>query len=298
MGELIIMKTRIILMVHFIFLTLIMLNTQCKKYNGPVNDTHVHLRFDKESPYKDGRTALPEDLIRNFSDSKYKRVGVIVMAPTNNIEKTKSQNDSVIAFCKRHPKFYPICSVHPDDEELALDEVTRLAKLGVKFLKLHSITQGFDVASPNVESIVQKCTEHKMIVLFDGLNPFDPAQNGKFLTLAVQNPDSRIIIAHMGGIDFHDFAILIALNKLMWFQKNIWFDLSGISDMYADSPYEEQIVWTCRKIGIEQIIYGSDFPFTIPDDAIQDTQNLGFTEDELNKIFYENFEKLYNSFKK
>ncbi|UCH61901.1 MAG: amidohydrolase family protein [Fidelibacterota bacterium] len=292
------MKTRIILIVHFLILTFLTLNAQDKKYNGYINDTHVHLRYESESPYRDGRTALPKDLIRNYNQSKYKRVGVIVMAPTNNIEKTKAQNDSVIAFCKRHSKFYPICSVHPNDEKLALDEIERLAKLGVKFLKLHSITQDFDVASSNVSSIVQKCTENKMIILFDGLNPFDPAQNGKFLMLALQNPESRMIIAHMGGADFHDFAILIALNKLKWFPQNIWFDLSGISDIYADSPYEDQIVWTCRKIGIEHILYGSDFPYTTPEDAITDTQNLGFTDDELSKIFYENSEKLFNSFKK
>ena len=292
------MKTQIILIVHFILLTCLTLNAQENKYSGYINDTHVHLRYEIESPYHDGRTSLPEDLIRNFNQSKYKRVGVIVMAPVNNIEKTKAQNDSVIAFCKRHLKFYPICSVHPDDEKLALDEIERLAKLGVKFLKLHSITQDFDVASPNVSSVVQKCAENKMIILFDGSNPFDPAQNGKFLSLALQNPESRMIIAHLGGTDFHDFAILIALNKLKWFPKNIWFDLSAISDMYADSPYEDQIVWTCRKIGIEHILYGSDFPYTTPDDAITDTQNLGFTEDELSKIFYENSEKLFNSFKK
>lgn len=290
------MKISIIVLSNLMFLTLFMLNGQDTKQNVPINDTHVNLRYGKESPYNDGRTALPEDLIKNFSDPKYNRVGVLVVAPKNNIGKTKSQNDSLIAFCKKHPKFYPICSVHPDDEKLALDEIDRLAKLGVNFLKLHSITQEFDVASPNVGAIVEKCTEHKMIILFDGSNPFDPAQNGKFLMLALQNPDARIIIAHMGGTDFHDFAILMSLNKLMWFQKNIWFDLSAISDMYADSPYKEQIVWTCRKIGIEQFLFGSDFPYTTPDDAINDTRNLGFTDDELYKIFYENSEKLYNSF--
>ena len=288
----------IIILSNLMFLTLSISNGQDIKQKVLINDTHVHLRYEKVSPYNDGRTALPEDLIKNYGDPKFNHVGVIVIAPKNNIGVTKSQNDSVIAFCNKHPKFYPICSVHPDDDTLALDELDRLAKLGVNFLKLHSITQDFDVASPGVAAIVEKCAQHNMVILFDGSNPFDPAQNGKFLMLAVQNPDARIIIAHMGGADFHDFAILISLNKLVWFQQNIWFDLSAISDMYADSPYKEQIVWTCRKIGIEQILFGSDFPYTTPEDAINDTRSLGFTDDELYKIFYENSEKLYNSFRK
>jgi predicted TIM-barrel fold metal-dependent hydrolase len=100
----------------------------------------------------------------------------------------------------------------------------------------------------------------------------------------------------MGGTDYQDFAILTSLNKLNWFQKNIWFDLSGISDMYADSPEKDQIVWICRKIGIEQILFGSDYPYTTPEDAISDTKALGFTKDELHKIFYENAMNLYQSF--
>ena len=180
------------------FLVLFMVSCQENKQNFPINDTHVHLRYGDDSSYIDGRTAKPEDLIKNFSDPKYNHIGVIVVAPRNNIGVTKSQNDSVIAFCKEHP----ICSVHPDDDTLALNEIDRLAKLGVNFLKLHSITQDFDVASPGVAKIVEKCAEHNMVILFDGSNPFDPAQNGKFLMLAMQNPDARIITAHMGGTNF------------------------------------------------------------------------------------------------
>jgi hypothetical protein len=149
------MKRKALIFFSLVSLTLLIFQSQVFAQDQAVCDTHVHLRYGKESPYKDGRTALPEDLISIYSHPEYKHVGTIVVAPIHNIEETRSLNDSGITFCQRHSKFYPICSVHPDDEQLALDEIERVAKLGVHFLKLHSITQDFDVASPPVDAFVK-----------------------------------------------------------------------------------------------------------------------------------------------
>jgi predicted TIM-barrel fold metal-dependent hydrolase len=65
-------------------------------------------------------------------------------------DRTRQKNDELIALAKRHTKLMPIASVHPYAGAAALEELKRLAGLGVKVIKLHPHTQQFDVTDSRV----------------------------------------------------------------------------------------------------------------------------------------------------
>jgi predicted TIM-barrel fold metal-dependent hydrolase len=47
-------------------------------------------------------------------------------------------------------------------------------------------------------------------------------------------------------------------------------------------------VWIVRKVGVEQFLFGSDFPVFTPSESISGIHAMGFTKEEEKKIFYTN----------
>jgi uncharacterized protein len=73
---------------------------------------------------------------------------------------------------------------------------------------------------------------------------------------------------------------------------NVWFDISAIAPTYADSPVQAELVWTMRKVGIDRILFGSDWPVYTPSEAITAVRHLGLTEIEQRKVFHDNAAQL------
>jgi len=152
-----------------------------------------------------GRPHPAEDYLEQVRDLGIVKAAALVMAPKGDLELTSQLNDLTLALGDRSAGFFfPVCSVHPNDGEEALDELRRVAREGARWLKLHPITQDFDVADPRVTSVVQEASRHNIPVLFDAYCPWDPAQPGKFIQLARQVPSSRLILAHAHGPNFID----------------------------------------------------------------------------------------------
>jgi predicted TIM-barrel fold metal-dependent hydrolase len=134
----------------------------------------------------------------------------------------------------------------------------------------------------------------KMVVLFDAYSPFDADETGKFIKLAIGHPDAKMILAHMGGPRFLDMLAFYALNMYpAIYHRNVWFDLSAVSRMVAGSPsLAEQLRHTCRLVGVDRILFGSDFPLVGPTQAVSDVRAIGFTPDEERRIFHDNAAEL------
>lgn len=259
-------------------------------YSGPIIDSHAHLFTPEEQAHlTTEHPAGIEHLLELDRKAGVTRSALIVMAPRGDIAATRALNDRVIAAANTSAgRFFPIGSVHPADGKDALDELARIAATGVRVIKLHPNTQHFDVGAPEVAAVVARAGELGMAVLFDGFSPWDANQPGKFLILAVSHPEVRIIIAHIGGPKFDDMQTFAWLRIFPWYQRNVWFDLSATSHFLAGSPYQDQLVWVVRQIGVDRILFGSDYPADTPEHAVQDVRRLGFTAAEQRKIFFDN----------
>lgn len=261
-------------------------------YPGPIIDTHAHIRFsDNDALLPDqGRGTAPIRAVDQAAG-----VGVsalIVIARAGQMDKTRAQNDAVVAAAKADPDhFYPIASVHPQDGADAMIELDRMAAAGVKVIKLHPNTQNFDVSDPAVAAVVQHCAEKNLIVLFDSYKPWDTSEIGKLLLLAVSHPHATLILAHMGLTTFRDAGAFAMLHKIGR-PINVFFDLSAIAPFYANSPVAPELVWTIRQIGVERFLFGSDWPVDTPAVTKKAVIDLGFNADEQRLIFHDNAAKL------
>jgi uncharacterized protein len=235
-------------------------------------------------------TPHPPEAYRSLvSFTRVAQAAALTIAPSGDLPATRAKNDAVLRLGKDSGGFfYPVCSVHPADGGEALEEIDRVTRAGTAWLKLHPNTQHFDVADPAVEVVVKKATELGLPVLFDGYSPWDANQPGKFVDLAIAVPESRLILAHAHGPGFPQLLVYEILARYAWWRRRVWFDISATGPLLAGGPFAEQFTWVLRKIGIDRVVFGSDYPLDDPLAAIRAVAALGFTDDEQAAILHDN----------
>jgi uncharacterized protein len=278
------MRARLI----FLALTLI---ASVARAQTPVFDLHVHL-------WK-GEVSLRE------YESQLKAAGLEVIGlgamwfggPNQALQgqprRVRASNDGLVALAATHPKVVPIATVHPYDGAAAIAELERVAARGVKVLKLHPHTQKFDAADPRVLRLTERAGQLDVIVLFDNAS-IVPGDCEKLFNLALNAPKTKFIFAHLGGMSFRFWNILKAARTAQGlFADNIYFDLSATVVMVADSPIEDELVWTIRNVGIDHVLFGSDYPQYSLEQGVRALERLGLDESEKAKIRFENAQKLF-----
>jgi len=205
---------------------------------------------------------------------------------------TRHKNDELIALAEKYPEMFPIASVHPYDDQAALDEVRRIARLGVTMIKLHPHTQKFSITDPRVAALCQLAGQLGMIVLFDNAN-IVPGDSQDLFNLAVNTPGTKFVFAHMGGTNFRFWnTILFVRTAKDLYKDNIYFDISATVTLVAGSPIESEFVWTIRNIGVDHIMLGSDYPQFTLRQTVDAFETLGLDRSEKDRILYETARKL------
>jgi len=98
--------------------------------------------------------------------------------------------------------------------------------------------------------------------------------------VAERHPDLKFIGAHLGG-DREDLKIVAPRAVKERGLQNVWFDISATREWWT-------IGMAIEQIGIERIIFGSDYPVMHPLMSIASVKALGLTEDEEKRVFSEN----------
>lgn len=108
-------------------------------------------------------------------------------------------------------------------------------------------------------------------------------------------PNLKVILGHLGeGIPFYLDRLggktptvqdrLPAVNEhefRYYFERNIWVTNSG---NFCEPAY----VCTRDVLGLDRILFGSDYPYELMKDAVEFTNSLHVSEEELNAIYSEN----------
>jgi uncharacterized protein len=213
-------------------------------------------------------------------------------ALAGKVDEVRAQNDAIIALAKADPRLIAVATVHPYDGDAAIAEVQRVGAAGVKLLKIHPHTQKFDAADPRVLALVKAAGAAGVIVLMDNAGIVND-DNEKLFNLALAAPKTRFIFAHMGAMGFRFWNMLKAARTAEGlFGDNIYFDVSATVTLTADSPIEDEFVWTIRNVGIDHILLGSDYPQFSLAQNVDALARLGLTAEELAKIRYGNARKL------
>ena len=255
-----------------------------------VIDTHVHLHKGEASlaEYRAQLKAAGQS-VDAFGAMWF---GGPNQALAGNPADISKRNDALIALAAKNPDMIAIATVHPYDGEAALAEVDRVAARGVRLLKIHPHTQKFDAADPRVLALVKHAGDKGMIVVMDNAS-IVPSDNEKLINLALAAPKTKFIFGHMGGLGFRFWNILaLARTAENLFADNIYFDISASVILAADSPIEEEYVWTIRNVGVDHVLIASDFPQISLPKTLEAFAKLDLTDAERAKIRSGNARKL------
>lgn len=214
-------------------------------------------------------------------------------ALAGNPDDIRAHNDALLALAKKHPNMVPIATVHPYDGAAALEELQRVAGLGVKLLKIHPHTQKFDPADARVLALVRRAGELGITVVMDNANIVPGGDSEKLFNLALAAPKTKFVFAHMGGLNFRFWNILkMARTAEGLFGNNIYFDISAMVTLAADTPIEEEFIWTMRNVGIDHVLLGSDYPQFSLKQTLDALEKLDITPAEKAKIRHGNAREL------
>lgn len=198
---------------------------------------------------------------------------------------TKPSQQTTINNCaaaNQDDMFFSFGSIHPDAAD-AVEELYRIRELGLKGVKLHPDYQGFFVDEDRLAPIYEALSKlHLPVVIHAGYDPLSPqlihAQPKAIAQVVRSYPELSLVAAHLGGMYRFDEVEQYLVGE------HVYLDMSLACDACGPEQFERIV----RAHGADKILFGSDTPWGNSGDAIAFLQASSLTQEEKDKIFYQN----------
>lgn len=231
-------------------------------------------------PHRDGTLASLE------RQSAEDGVRSVLLAIATNARQMHAVNDWAAEALHSKEIAAAFGSVHPDAPD-ALEELDRIAAMGMKGVKLHPEYQGVQPDDPRMLPIYHRISKLGLITVFHSGK--DPA----YLPPCRLDADMwRRILPHLDG------APVVAAHFGGYM---IWEDMLRLDvpeNFYVDTAYSfEHILFPLaermvEKLGADHVLFGSDSPWDRPARAMRLIENLPLSDTERQQIFCDNAARL------
>jgi predicted TIM-barrel fold metal-dependent hydrolase len=112
----------------------------------------------------------------------------------------------------------------------------------------------------------------------------------RFYELVLSFPNLPVLLAHWGGgLLFYELMPEVA--KTM---TNVYYDTAASPLIYSKKIY----AIASKIVGVEKILWGTDFPLLRPQRYFQELETSGLSEEDQKKILGRNFSRLFGSERK
>lgn len=225
----------------------------------------------------------------------------VVLPVATNPLKASSMNDASLAMTGRNGL---ICfgAIHPDTPQ-AKGELKRIAKAGLKGVKLHPVYQNVDIDDPRSLRILEAAGELGLVVLmhagddigFPGVVRCSPQMTASALS---QVGPVKLICAHMGGWrNWAHVADCLAGTSAMIDTAFSLGDLTPLEEGYYAPEQihmlgEADFCSLVRAFSSERVLFGSDSPWSHQGESVAAIRALPLTDEEKNNILGANAAKL------
>jgi uncharacterized protein len=224
-------------------------------------DTHAHIYPDDvankvigsiEKFYGVARThdATLEELLKSLDRGGFDRA---VVLPISTKAEHVKLNDWYAELAQKSEKIIPFGGIHPDNDPAELD---RFPELGLRGLKIQPNALRVFPADERMLPFYEKAIANDLIVTFhagDEESGFkgEFSHPKDFVPILQRFPEMITVLSHLGG--FRTWADL----DLVLGYPNVWYDTAHIPGNLPD----EEIRVLVEKIGLDKVIFGSDYPF-------------------------------------
>ncbi len=222
---------------------------------------------------------------------------VIFGFPWKDSQLFKRHNDYIIETINRYPDrfiglgcFDPFCDDAAEETHRCLQQ-GRLSGIG----ELAFYHSGIDNAAlERLQPVMELCKEQNLPVLIHTNEPIGHSYPGKTPNTLAQIyqlidtfSDNKIVLAHWGGGLFF-FSLL--KKEVKQRLGHVYFDTAASPYLYDPKVYRVAI----DLVGMEQILFGSDFPLLPPKRYFDEMKAVGLSKGEMNKICGANAAALFN----
>lgn len=251
-------------------------------------DTHIHIFVDALAPRVLEQLAstanIPyyADLTEKDTREKLRSWGVdlgVAMPIATKPHQQKTINDWASTLQKDN--LLSFGTVHPDAPD-ALEELDRVAGLGLKGIKLHPDYQHFHAGDEKAYPIYSKAQDLDLPILFHaGFDPVSPddihCTPKELRQIADDFPSLHIIGAHMGGNMLYDDVETYLVGQ------DIYIDIS-MAPLYCSF---EQFTRIIQNHDPNKVLFASDCPWSSPLAEIEWVRNLPITDEHKEKHILE-----------
>ena len=261
----------------------------------PVIDTHCHIYPDKIAQKAAAGIGSFYDIGMNFDGrlDTLKAVSAkahVVHSVIFSVATTPHQVHSINTFIAENVRqsggrFTGLGTLHPDSADMEAD-ILELKALGLKGVKLHPDVQQFPIDDSRGRLICELCAKHKLpLLLHCGDYRYDYSNVNRLIPLLEDYPDLQMIGAHFGG-----WSVWAQAAEALHKYPNITVDASSTFHWVSRDTAKKLIA----LYGADRVLFGSDFPMWDPKDEIEYLLSLGLTDDELEHIFYQNAQRMFD----
>ena len=278
----------------------------------PIIDIHIHIQpLHMFKPHaleliKRGRkdyadvekySASPAEFMKFMDSLEIERAGLINYVAPDIMGFTPEVNDWIAGYCRANPKrLLAFGSVHPKYVADAGAEVDRLAKLGIRGLKVHPSHQAY---SPNdyrnglgpLAAVYERAAANGLpVMIHTGTSIFPGARNVHAQPMladdvSVDYPNLVVILAHGGRPLWMNEAFFLVRRH-----KNMYMDVSGIppQKLMEYFPRLEEIA--------DKTLFGTDWPGPgVPEvrGNIEKFRALPLSDAAKQEILYDNAARLF-----
>lgn len=182
-------------------------------------------------------------------------------------------NEYIAEYADRYPeKVIGFAGVDPlrDNVEETLEHA--FDKLKLKGLKLGPVYQNIHPTDQRMMEIYEFCQARNIPIMIHQGTTFPRRAPLKYSLpilledVALQFPDLRMVIAHLGHPWIEDTLVLIRK------QPNLYSDISALH--YRPWQFYQALILAKEYGVLNKLLFGSDYPFTTPDATIHALRNF------------------------
>jgi predicted TIM-barrel fold metal-dependent hydrolase len=279
---------------------------------SPIIDIHIHIqplhmfkphalelikRGRKNFEFIEKVSSDPTAFLQFLDEVGVERAGLINYVSPDVIGFPPEVNDWIANYCRADPRrLLAFGSVHPKYVADAGAEVDRLAKIGIRGLKIHPAHQVF---SPNayrdgwgpLAAVYERASANGLpVMIHTGTSIFPGARNLHAQPMladdvSIDYPDLVVILAHGGRPLWMNEAFFLVRRH-----KNMYMDISGIppQKLLEYFPRLEEIA--------DKVLFGTDWPGPgVPDvrGNIEKFMAVPLSDAARQKILYDNAARLF-----
>ena len=221
---------------------------------------------------------------------------VVFGFPWTDIELAKTHNDYILDTVQADPdRFIGLGCFDPASPGAAAEAERCLAAGLAGIGELAFYQSGIDDAVlEQLGPIMGMCAERNRPVLIHTNEPVGHDYHGKTpVTLAQiyglikRYADNKIILAHWGGGLFFYALMKKEVKQIL---QNVYVDTAASPYLYDAEVYQMAI----KLVGIDKILFGSDYPLLAPEKYFSEMQQSGLSRKQISQISGLNAKRLFS----